>query len=107
MDDIILPIWIEFFTIRITDAEDISREFDRHDLGTETDPEIGDFIHTGVLCRHDHPFGPAIPESTRDTDPIEVFEEFRSFFFDVFRLDESEFYAFLMGKSCSLESFIE
>lgn len=107
MDNIIFSFRIELFTICIYYPEDVPSKFYRHDLRTETDSEIGDFVLSSISSTQDHPLSPTIPESTRDTDPIEVFEEFRSFFFDVFRLDKSEFYTFLMGKSCSLESFIE
>ncbi len=107
MDDIVLTFRIEFFAIGILDPENVSREFDRHDLRAKAYSEIGDFIHSSIFCSHDHPLRSSISKSPRDTDTVESFKELGSLSLDIFCLDEFESNSFLVSKSCCLESFIE
>jgi hypothetical protein len=107
MDDIIFAFWGEFFARCIRDTEDITSEFDRHDLRTKAYSKVGDFLLSCVLCSHDHPFCSTSPESSRYTDTIESLEELHSLFLYIFSFYEAEFYTFLMSKCSTLKSLIE
>ena len=107
MDDIMISLWSEFFTRCIQDSESISSKFDCHNLRSETDSEKWDLVCSCIFCCLYHSKSSTSSESTRYTDSIESLQEAGSFFFDIFRIDEFEFYFFPMCESCTLESLIE
>lgn len=107
MDDIMISLWSEFFTRCIEYSESISSKFDRHNLRSETDSEKWNLMGSCILSCLYHTKSSTSSESPRYTDSIESPQETRSYFFDIFRIDEFEFYFFPICESCTLESFIE
>lgn len=107
VDDIMFPFGSELFTRCIDDTEDISSELDRHDLRSETDSEVGNIFHAGILGRHDHPLRSTRSESSWYTDPIESIQHPDTIFLDIFCFDELEFYFFLVSISSRTKSLIE
>lgn len=83
MDHLMFGCVVEFFGIGTAESAFIASELDRHDLRSETESEVGDFVRTGILRGEDFPLGSTSPESTWDEDCIDIFEHcFGSFFFD-------------------------
>ena len=78
VDDIVLAFWSELFTRCISDTEDIASILDCHDLRTETDSEVWDFVLSRITGCCYHTLGSTSSESSRDTDTMESFEEFCS-----------------------------
>lgn len=62
-----LLLCVEFLTRRISISQDIPRKFYRHELRSETDTEIGDFLLSGILYGTDHSLDASRPEATRHT----------------------------------------
>jgi hypothetical protein len=102
-----IPSFCRESLLMLRDTEDITSEFDRHDLRTKAYSKVGDFLLSCVLCSHDHPFCSTSPESSRYTDTIESLEELHSLFLYIFSFYEAEFYTFLMSKCSTLKSLIE
>lgn len=74
---------VEFFGIGTSETTDIASEFDRHNLRSETESEVRDLVRTSIFRGEDLPLGSPSPESSRDEDGIDIFQDgFGSFFLD-------------------------
>lgn len=107
VDDVIFSIRSKFFARCILYSKHIPSKLNCHNLGSETDSEIWDFIISCIFCRKNHPFSSTSSKSSWNTDTIESSKKFYSFFFDIFSFNKFEFYFLLVSISSTFESLIE
>src|SRR3989304_4806176 len=74
VDDRVGRAGVELRRVRPFKREGVAAEFDRGDLESEADPEEGDLVLAGVLCRLDLPLDAAPPESAGNHDRVDAGE---------------------------------
>lgn len=107
LDDIVSSLWSELFARCIRYTEHIACILDRHDLGSEANPQIWNPILSRISSGLDHPLRSTSSESSWYTDTIEIIEDCSSSFLYFFCVDEPDPNSFSQRESCTFESLIE